>query len=163
MLVRMAAYVPHGNLLDGMKLKDGLLGASVGWRLKKARILFWHGLSLKGTEMDFVTEMPQGKVLIECKMLSVSLPPKQLARNIRQSLKQLSAHATLLENESSKVYQAICLVNLTQDHLNSLRRSAFPLGPDLQNLMSYERFPRWLLVQTGHRVGKQNRVRRRTS
>jgi hypothetical protein len=35
--------------------------------------------------MDFVPILDNGRLLIECKVLSVLLPPKQLRRNLREA------------------------------------------------------------------------------
>lgn len=146
----MASFVPDGHLLDGMRLKDGLLGAAVGWHLRKNRVRFAHSLLVGATEIDFVAAAHAarsiGEVLIECKMLQVSGPPKQLARNLRDSLKQLADHRALLEAEGRPVKQAICVLNLTKNNLLTVRRSGFPLGPDGDRLVSYEEFPKWLRI-----------------
>ncbi len=129
-----------------MRLKDGLLGAAVGWHLTRKGIVFWHALCEKGTEIDFIAQARNGQLLIECKILSI-LNAKQLARNIRESLKQLDDHAALLQNEGWELQGSICVVNLTDSDLTFLRRSGFPIGGSPNRVVSYEQFPRWLHEQ----------------
>jgi DNA-binding protein len=69
-------------------------------------------------------------------MLQISGPPKQLARNLRDSLEQLDDHRALLEAEGRAVKEAICVVNLTKNNLLTVRRSGFPLGLDTTRLAS---------------------------
>jgi hypothetical protein len=140
----VACYTPHGPLLDAMTLKDGLLGAAIGWHLKTSRITFWHALSVKGTEIDFAAKTSKGHLLIEAKMLHVLGSEKQIIRNLRDSLAQLTDHADLLRSEGWKLQEAICVVNLTERHLRSLQRVSPSIQPTANNLLSYERFPRWL-------------------
>jgi hypothetical protein len=144
----MVSFIPDGHLLDGIRLKDGLLGAAVGWHLRKNRVRFEHSLPVGATEIDFVATAHAtrriGEILIECKMLQVSGTPKQLARNLRDSLEQLADHRALLEAEGRTVEDAICVLNLTKNNLLTVRRSGFPLGPDANRLVSYENFPEWL-------------------
>lgn len=140
----MASFAPHGLLREAMCLKDGLLGAAVGWHLMKKRIQFWHAHCINGTEMDFIAQTQSGLALIECKVLSVSTSPKQLARNVRESVKQLGEHAALLTREGWELRGVICVVNLTNADLASLRRSGFPIGSTANRLLSYEDFRTWL-------------------
>ena len=140
----MAAFAPDGPMSDAMRLKDGLLGAAVGWYLKKARIRFWHALCIKGTEIDFVAEIGNGYLLIECKMFSIAATAKRLARTVRDSLKQLDAHSTLLQGEGWNLRGSMCVVNLTEADLHALRGSGFPISTDVNRLVSYERFSKRL-------------------
>lgn len=52
----------------------------MGWHLTKRRIRFWHSRSEKVTEMDFIPIVGKEHLLIECKVLSVSVSAKQLSR-----------------------------------------------------------------------------------
>ena len=154
----MASLAPAGGFQGAMKLKDGLLGAAIGWHLKRRGIRFWHARCEKGTEMDFIPVVRDGHLLIECKILSVSVPARQLARNVREAVKQLDEHAALLEKEGWILHGAVCVVNLTYQDLASLRRDGFPTGNAENRLISYERFSEWLRAKTKHRAGVHSRA-----
>jgi hypothetical protein len=47
--------------------------------------------------MDFIPVLRDSHLLIECKIRSVALSAKQLARNVREAVKQLDEHADLLK------------------------------------------------------------------
>lgn len=144
----VGSFAPDGPLREAMNLKDGLLGAAVGWHLTRRGLRFWHSRCEKGTEIDFIPIVGKEHLLIECKILSVSVPAKQLARTIRDCLKQLDQHVALLEREGWKLRASACVVNLTEAVLASLRRSGFPIGGDVSRLVSYERFSKWLRAKT---------------
>lgn len=139
----IAAFTPATELLELFMLKDGLLGAAVGWALKKWGIRFRHAYCVNGTEMDFVVQLQTSAGLVECKALSISVPTKQLLRNLREALKQLNKHESLLQKEGVKLRAAVCVVNLTNQHLTSLRQHSSMHLPD-SRLISYERFSEWL-------------------
>jgi hypothetical protein len=92
----MACFLPAAGFDAAMRLKDGLLGAAIGWHLKKHGIRFRHSHCEQGTEFDFIPIVPNGQLLIECKILSVSVPAKQLMRTLRDAVKQLTTHHALL-------------------------------------------------------------------
>lgn len=144
----MASFAPSGGLFDAMQLKDGVLGAAIGWHLEKRGIRFLHGYCKNGTEMDFIPIMHNGRLLIECKVLGVLSPPKQLARNIRKAIKQLDRHATLLQEQTGELRDSICVVNLTKQNLTALMRSHRASGIARSRLISYEDFPNWLRART---------------
>jgi len=144
----MASFAPAGGFHNAINLKDGLLGAAIGWHLKKRGIRFWHAHCEKGTEMDFIPIVQNGQLLIECKILSVLVPVKQLVRNVREAVKQLDEHAALLEKEGWKLRGSVCVVNLTDQNLASLRRDGSPIGIAKNRLVSYERFSEWLRAKT---------------
>jgi hypothetical protein len=98
--------------------------------------------------MDFIPIVGKEHLLVECKILSVSVSEKQLARTIRDCLKQLDEHAALLESEGWNLRASACVVNLTEAALTSLRRSRFPIGGDENRLVSYEGFSKWLRAKT---------------
>jgi hypothetical protein len=75
--------------------------------------------------MDFIVILGGGHVLIECKILSVSGPMKQRARNVREAIRQLDEHAALLQTEGWKLRGSACVVNLTEQDLASLQRGGF--------------------------------------
>jgi hypothetical protein len=144
----MGSFAPSGPLHEAMKLKDGLLGAAVGWHLTRKGFRFWHSQCVDGTEMDFIPIVGREHLLIECKVLKVSVSAKQLARTIRDCLKQLDEHLTILEQQGWKMCGSACVVNITEAELDSLRRSRFPIGPNPERLVSYERFSKWLRAIT---------------
>jgi hypothetical protein len=136
----IAAFVPTGSLRDAMALRDGLLGAAIGWHLIRHGIAFTHGHSEAGTELDFLLEVGDLRLLIECKVLNVLVPAKQLARNVRKGVKQLERHAALMESRGTNLLDSVCVVNLTDRGLSSL----MSIGLWKESVISYERFPEWL-------------------
>jgi hypothetical protein len=136
----IAAFVPTGSLRDAMALKDGLLGAAIGWHLIRRGIPFTHGHSEAGTELDFLLKVGDGRLLIECKVLSVLVPAKQLARSVRKGVKQLERHAALVESRGTNLLDSVCVLNLTDRRLSSLMSA----GLWKDRVISYERFPEWL-------------------
>ena len=133
----IAAFVPTGSLREAMALRDGLLGAAVGWHLIRSGIPFAHGQSIDGTELDFLLALRQGHLLIECKMLSTLVSAKQLTRNIRDAVRQLDRHAALFESRGSELLSSICVLNVTDRKLSSLN------GIPKERVISYERYPEW--------------------
>jgi hypothetical protein len=144
----LACFAPTGAFHNAINLKDGLLGAAIGWHLKRQGIPFWHAHCEEGAEMDFIPIVQNDRLLIECKILSVSVPAKQLLRNVREAVKQLDEHAALLERQGSKLRGSVCVVNLTDQTLTSLRRDESLMGVRENRLISYERFSDWLRVKT---------------
>jgi hypothetical protein len=140
----MASFVPAGGFLDAMRLKDGLLGAAIGWHLKKLGIDFLHAHCEEGTEIDFIPTIPGGQLLVECKTISVLVPPKQMLRNLREAVGQLDEHRALLERRGWKLRSSVCVVNLTHQDLTFLQRDRSSPGIPENRLVSYERFPAWL-------------------
>jgi hypothetical protein len=140
----MASFAPAGGFNSAINLKDGLLGAAIGWHLKKQGIRFWHAHCEKGTELDFIPIVQKGRLLVECKILSVLVPAKQLLRNVREAIKQLDEHAALLQGQGWKLRGSVCVVNLTDQNLAFLRRDESPIGIGENRLVSYERFSEWL-------------------
>jgi hypothetical protein len=76
-------------------------------------------------------------------MLSVTVADKQLRRNLREAADQLDSHIALLEQANSKLRESVCVVNLTEQHLNLLRTSNRQSSAALDELISYEQFPAW--------------------
>jgi hypothetical protein len=144
----MASFAPARGFRDAMLLKDGLLGAAIGWHLTSWQIRFWHAHCERGTEMDFIAIVPDGHLLIECKMLSVSTGIKQLARTLRDAIKQLDEHAALLHMEGWKIRHSACVVNLIERDLVLLRRKGFLANSAAERLVSYEEFRNWLRSAT---------------
>jgi len=140
----LACFAPTGAFDKAIKLKDGLLGAAIGWHLKKRGIPFSHEHCEEGTEMDFIAILRTGRLLIECKVLSVALPVKQLLRNVREAAKQLDEHASLLERRGGRLRASVCVVNLTEQNISSLSRDGCPMGIAENRVVSYERFSDWL-------------------
>jgi hypothetical protein len=143
----MASFAPFGDFDSAINLKDGLLGAAIGWHLKKRAIPFWHGHCSEGTELDFIPTVNNGQLLIECKILSVLVPAKQLLRNVREAIKQLDQHTALLQRKGWTLRGSACVVNLTEHNLASLRRRGFPMGTGEKRLVSYQRFSKWLQAE----------------
>lgn len=132
----MAVFQPSGNWAAASGLKDGLLGAAVGWYLTKRAIPFSHGQTVGGEETDFIVETRQGPVLIECKMLYTQGNPKQRLRNVRDAVEQTQRHANLLAAEGHAVHQAVCVLNLTGNELADL-------GYGTEATISFEDFTAW--------------------
>lgn len=140
----MASFAPAGALQRATELKDGLLGAAIGWHLLKRGIPFLHSHCEEGTEMDFVPVVRKGRFLIECKVFSVLVSAKRLARSVREAVRQLDKHAAILETQGSKLRGSICVVNLTDRGLAKLRRDGFSFGIPENRVISYDRFTEWL-------------------
>jgi hypothetical protein len=140
----IASYAPAEGFDAAVRLKDGLLGAAVGWHLIKQHIRFWHSHQERGTEMDFIVAFPNGHILVECKMFSAMSADKQLHRTLRDAAQEVDSHAALLEENRWKLRESVCVVNLTKRHLNAMRRAAKISGAVLDRLISYEGFTAWL-------------------
>ena len=140
----IASFMPDGGLLDAMNLKDGLLGAAIGWHLTRRGTRFWHARCEKGTELDFIAVLKDSIFLIECKILGVAAPMKQVARKLRDAVRQLDDHADLLRSQGWNLAGSVCAVNLADDDLVSLTGRGFLAPATAQRLVSYERFSHWL-------------------
>jgi hypothetical protein len=139
----IASYAPASGLDAAVRLRDGVLGAAVGWHLTKRTVKFWHSHQERGTEVDFIAKIGNQYLLIECKMLSVTVADKQLRRNLHEAADQLDSHTALLEQANWKLCESVCVVNLTERHLNLLRTSNRQSSAALDELISYEQFPAW--------------------
>jgi hypothetical protein len=139
----IASYAPASGLDAAVRLRDGVLGAAVGWHLAKRGVKFRHSHQERGTEVDFIARIGNRHLLIECKMLSVTVADKQLQRNLREAAEQLDSHIALLEQTNWKLRESVCVVNLTERHLNLLRTSNRQSSAALDKLISYEQFPSW--------------------
>ena len=139
----IASYAPASGFDAAVRLRDGVLGAAVGWHLTKRGVKFWHSHQECGTEVDFIAKIGNQHVLIECKMLSVTVADQQLRRNLREAADQLDSHTALLEHPNWKLRESVCLVNLTERHLDLLRTSNRQSRATLNKLISYEQFPAW--------------------
>jgi len=98
--------------------------------------------------MDFIPVLRDSHLLIECKIRSVALSAKQLARNVREAVKQLDEHADLLKKAGWILRGSVCVVNLSDRDLTSLRRDGFPIGNAENGMIRYERFSEWLRAKT---------------
>jgi hypothetical protein len=117
-------------------LKDGLLGAALGWYLTKRGIPFSHGKIIGGEETDFIVRTRRGLVLIECKMLHACGTLKQRRRNLRDAVEQTRQHAQLLADEGHAVYKAVCVLNFTEQELVALDSGT-------EAIVSFENFMTW--------------------
>jgi hypothetical protein len=144
----MTSFAPARGFRDATLLKDGLLGAAIGWHLTRRRIRFHHAHSERGTETDFIAILPDGHLLIECKMLGLSTGAKQLARTLREAAKQLHDHAAVLQAEGWNIRSSACVVNLTDRNVSSLRGNGFLPAAAAEHLISYEEFRNWLRNET---------------
>lgn len=140
----IASYKPFGGFALAAELKDGLLGAAIGWHLIKHSIRFRHSHTERGTETDFIVGTRKRCLLIECKMLGVTATAKQLDRTLRDAAEQLSLHEALLEETGWTVAESVCVTNLTSQHLKSLRSTGKSKRGKLPGLISFDEFTRWL-------------------
>jgi len=145
----IASYAPASGLDAAVRLKDGVLGAAIGWHLTKRNVKFWHSHQEGGTEVDFIAASGNQHLLIECKMLSATVADKQLRRNLREAADQLDSHTALLEQADWKLRESVCVVNLAEGHMNSLRTSKRESSAELDLLISYEQFPAWFRSRHG--------------
>jgi hypothetical protein len=139
----IASYRPARGFDTAVRMKDGLLGAAIGWHLAKRKIRFRHSPVVNGTEMDFVVQDLRGSILVECKMLSVAPSDKQLTRTLRDAASQLAEHTEILEKFGSKVVGAVCVVNSGSLQLRRLS-TRIDAHFNLERIISYEEFASWL-------------------
>jgi hypothetical protein len=99
--------------------------------------------------MDFVPIVRKGRFLIECKVFSVLVSTKRLARSVREAVRQLDKHAAILETRGSKLRGSVCVVNLTDRGLANLRRDGFSFGIPESRVIGYDRFTEWLRHEVG--------------
>lgn len=140
------ALFPADALASAMGLRDGVLGATVGWQLIKRRIPFRHSCNLAGTELDFLVSRRKVECLIECKMNHQFKQPAQILDTLRDNLSQLAVHIRALRMAGIQLNSAVCVVNYTRARLAVLRRS-MDLGRTSSvplKLISYQDFIPWL-------------------
>lgn len=137
---------PADTLDLALGLRDGMLGAAIGWEFTKRRIPFRHCLNVGGTEVDFLVPQGLGHHLIECKMNHRIKGRPRLLAALTDNMKQLAAHAHAAQSTGIALHSAVCVVNQPQAQLTALlhlvpppRQSPVPLG-----LLSYEEFVPWI-------------------
>jgi hypothetical protein len=146
----IAALVPAGALQDAFFALDGLLGVAVAWHLRKHDFHFEAAKQTGTTELDFLVKTRSGSILLECKMLhSLSA---NIAANLWSSRNQLRDHIKGLTEQGIKPYKAACIVNIPVRELRSLLQNlSQEAAAEFHNIegevISYERFPRWLESQ----------------
>jgi len=144
----MCTFAPAGYLREAMKLKDGMLGVAVGWFLRKHGFQFKHGLTIGGTELDFIVSGRRGCLLIECKMHHILKPEEHIRSQILASRTQLRTHIHVAQREGLQPKGAACVVNLGSHPLQkTLRRLKAETDLAYQELraevISYEDFADW--------------------
>jgi len=95
-----------------ISLRDGLLGVTVAWLLKRRKIEYESPFFVKETELDFICNTPKGKVLLECKMHRVPVTDRSVRQKLVDDLKQLSKHVSGFERESKeKIHESYLIYN----------------------------------------------------
>jgi hypothetical protein len=152
----LASFRPDGWFDGVIALKDGVLGAALGWYFLRNRIPFRHAEIVRGEELDFVVEGSKHRILIECKVLKTSAADKQLRRRLRDALEQLRRHAVLLEREGRAVSESVCVVNLTGAELKRVSILGSLGDGEAIRLLSYEGITKWLGQRlTAQRLGNR--------
>jgi hypothetical protein len=105
----------RGNMQSKNILHGVLLADVVGSRSRA------HLRSSLNEKLRIASIAPMGDKLVR-KLLIVSVAAKQLLRNLREAVKQLDEHAALMEKQGRKLRGSVCVVNLTDQTLASLRR-----------------------------------------
>lgn len=149
----ITTFRPADALAQAIALKDGLLGAAVGWHLRSRSIKFRHGIDAgirgEGEELDFVTMKRGARALIECKMNElVGGNARKVLGRLLQNRDQLRDHIRRCVGDGTKLDRACCVVNLHRQHLRAVMAKApGESDPDFvrlgARLISYEEFPSW--------------------
>ena len=108
----MVASIFYGldqTVKDCILSKNGLLGLSIGWLLRRNQ-LEYEIEAYNGHAHDFVVTSPSGKFLIECKMhRNDNLNERNVRMWLDQDLKQLGDH--LAESNNRAVSNAVLVYN----------------------------------------------------
>ena len=141
---------PAGALGVAIGLRDGMLGAAIGWQLAKRRISFRHSPNVRGTELDFLASRGPVHCLIECKMNHQLKDRPHLAATLTENLTQLNAHVLAAQSAGISLQSAVCVVNHTPSQLAVLRRLVRPPQQSAvrMQLISYQDFVPWLSNQS---------------
>ena len=93
--------------------RNGLLGVTVAWLLKKRKIEYDSPLYIKETELDFLCHTPSGKILLECKMHRVPPTERSVRQNLVNDIKQLQKHVSKFETETEvKIKESYLIYSL---------------------------------------------------
>jgi hypothetical protein len=154
------ALFPSDALADAIRLRDGMLGAAIGWQLTKKHISFRHSVPVGGTELDFLVSRGPVKCLIECKMNHQLKERPQLLATLRDNVAQLDAHVLAAQSAGINLHSAVCVVNHGRCRLAALRpymdasqKSTVPM-----KLMSYEDFLPWISKSPFAQGGRPRRT-----
>jgi hypothetical protein len=142
-------FFPAGWLEAALNLRDGMLGACVGWQLKKRGLEFKANVPIAGTELDFVLGLGCERILIECKMPLTLKADETLTPNLSEAQNQLHEHVALARQQGMIFARAACVLNLSRQRLASIVRRSHPTPrPKYQKpetgLISYEDLADWL-------------------
>jgi len=144
---------PSGSLNVALRLRDGMLGAAIGWQFCKRRVPFQHSVNVGGTELDFLVDRSDDKVLIECKMNHQLKGNEQMLSALRGNLQQLDAHVRAAQAQGIAISLAVCVVNHSRNRLAQLQRSIGPSSTSTvpTRLLSYQDLRSWMgKVFIGH-------------
>ena len=145
----MAAFYSTGPFDQALELQDGMLAAALGWHLTRSGAAFESGVKLPETELDFVLKSAAGNCLIECKMNHLLGSDDALRRTLYKNRDQLRDHVRIAKGQGMEFSHAVCVVNLTRQHLASLLAAMEP-ETDAEfvrvrgRILSYEDAATWL-------------------
>jgi len=142
-------FSPVGWLETALNVRNGMLGACVGWQLKKHGLKFRANVPIAGTELDFVVDLGSVRVLIECKMPRTLKRDESLAPILSDAQTQLDEHVALSRQQGLLFTRAICVLNMPRQRIASIiRRYHSRPQPDHRkhkmSLISYEDLADWL-------------------
>jgi len=106
-------------------------------------------VKLPETELDFVLKSAAGNCLIECKMNHLLGSDDALRRTLYKNRDQLRDHVRIAKGQGMEFSHAVCVVNLTRQHLASLLAAREP-ETDAEfvrvrgRILSYEDAAIWL-------------------
>jgi len=93
--------------------RNGLLGITIAWLLKKRKIAYDSSLYIKETELDFLCHTLSGKVLLECKMHRIPPTERSVRQKLVNDMKQLQEHIHKFETETkTKIRESYLIYNL---------------------------------------------------
>lgn len=142
-------FSPVGWLETALNVRDGMLGACVGWQLKKHGLCFTANVPIGGTELDLVVDLGSVRLLIECKMPRTLKADENLAPILSEAQTQLDEHVALAKQQGLLFTGAICVLNMPRQRIASIiRRYHSRPRPDHRkhkmSLISYEDLADWL-------------------
>ena len=137
--------LPSDSLNTAIRLRDGMLGAAIGWQLCRRRIPFHHSVMMAGTEIDFLVGRGSENILIEAKMNHQLKSRDAMTSALRANLRQLSAHVRAAQSKGISISSAVCVVNHPRTLLRQLQwATGSPNSTVAEELLSYQDLDRWI-------------------
>ena len=93
--------------------RNGLLGVTIAWLLKKRKIEYDLPLYIKKTELDFLCHASSGEILLECKMHRVPSTERSVRQKLVNDIKQLQEHVSKFETDTkAEIKESYLIYNL---------------------------------------------------